>query len=217
MQPITVPDGAIILDTNTKLTRAVMQAVAAYEDPDGRRVFGIERYASLYKIDTARDADPDEANMILEYVEAFGMVQHCLAPPSGASVWTASVEEGALKGATAKAHADLVGYPNPSHLSYDNEDCDGDVAGEIGAWTMELAVRTPCLYTGYAPGLSTLGLWKLPTIHLYWGAAGSWGPTHCGVAMRQQYPAIRIGGVEFDWNLAKADALGRRLVLATKD
>lgn len=215
MASITVPDDALILDTDMKLTTSVLQEVAAYRDPVGRSVFGIMRYVSLYKIDTAQDIDPYEANDIVSFVPGLGLVQHCLAPPSGAKVWTASAAQGLLKGRTAKAHADLVGYPGGSMLSYDNEDCDGDVAGEIGAWVNEIATRPPLLYTGFSPGLTPDGLWRLPTIHCYWGAAGYWGPTHCGVAMRQHYPPIKIGGVEFDWNVAKADKMGRRILLAT--
>jgi hypothetical protein len=121
-----------------------------------------------------------------------------------------------MKGQVAKRHADLVGYPSDSMLSYDNEDCDGDVRGEIDAWIEKIA-RPPLLYTGFCPGLTEEQLWELPTVHCYWGAAGTWGPTHCGVAMRQHYsnPPLIIGGVEFDWNVASADALGRRVVLAT--
>ena len=211
---IIVPDDALVLDTDSKLTVATLREVAAYRDARGRPVFAIIRYVSLHKVNTTTDIDPDEAGWIVEAVPALGLVQHCLAPPPGATVWTASAAQGLLKGQTAKAHADLVGYPGESMLSYDNEDCDGDVAGEIGAWVDAIATRPPLLYTGYAPGLTSAQLWALRTIHCYWGAAGDWGPTHCGVAMRQQYPPVTIGGVQFDRNVAKADKLGRRIIFA---
>lgn len=216
MKSIEVPDGSLILDTDSKLTPAVIKAVAAYRDPQGRSVFGVERYVSIYQVNTLRDIDPNEAACILDMLPALGLVQHCLAAPPGKKVWTAVADLGTVKGQIAKKHADLVEYPSDSMLSYDNEDCDGDVAGEIGNWVSEIG-RPPLLYTGFAPGLTSEELWELPTVHCYWGAAGTWGPTHCGVAMRQHYPGIVIGGVEFDWNIAQADALGRRVVLATAD
>jgi hypothetical protein len=214
MKSIVVPDGSLVLDTNAKLTAAVLAAVAAYRDADGRSVFGIERYVSLYTINTREDIDPVEADMILDHVPALGLVQHCLAAPPGKTVWTASVAQGLKKGQTAKQHADLVLYPDDSQLSYDNEDCDGDVSGEINTWVDQIA-RPPLLYTGFAPGLTEQELYDLPDVHCYWGAAGAWNVAVCGVAMRQHYPAIVIGDIEFDVNIATADKLGRRVVLAT--
>jgi hypothetical protein len=216
MRPIEVPDGSLVLDTNQKLTATVLADVAAYRDKEGRSVFGIERYVSLYTINTHGDIDPVEAGLILSHVPALGLVQHCLEPPKGKTVWTASVADGVKKGQTAKSHADLVAYPSDSQLSYDNEDCDGDVSGEINAWVNQIA-RPPLLYTGFAPGLTEQELYDLPDVHCYWGAFGAWNVAVCGVAMRQGYPAITIGGVEFDVNIATADKLGRRVVLATAD
>jgi len=216
MKSIEIPDGSLILDTNSPLSDAVLKAVAAYRDPEGRPVFGIARYVSLYKINLTTDISPAESRRILAHVPALGLVQHCLAAVPPSKTWTAVASLGTLKGQTAKRHADLVDYPSDSMLAYDNEDCTGDVKGEITAWVEQIA-RPPLLYTGYAPGLTPEELWLLDSIHCYWGAAGNWGPTECGVAMRQHYPPITIGGVEFDWNIASADALGRRVVLATAD
>ena len=215
MKPIEVPDNSLVLDTDVPLSDAVLEEVAAYRDSEGRSVFAIIRYVSLYKINPVWDISLAEAGRILAHVPALGLVQHCLAAQPPAKGWTAAPKNGALKGAIAKQHADLVGYPSDSHLSYDDEDVSsGDIAGEISQWCAAIA-RPPCLYVGFAPGLSPDELWELPEIHIYWGAAGNWGPSTCGVAMRQHYPEIHIGHVPFDWNLATADKRGRRLVLAT--
>ena len=215
MRSFEIPDGSILIDTDSKLSDAVLDAVLAYRDPEGRSVAGIFRYVSLYQIDFARDIDPLEAARITSRGLALGLIQHCLAAPPGKSGWTPSGQLGAAQGVTAARHANLVGYPTDAHLGFDDEDVEGgDIETHIAQWVEKVAPWPPLLYTGFAPGLSPEGLWLLPTIHLYWGAAGNWGPAVCGVACRQRYPSITIGGVSFDWNLASADAKGRRIRMA---
>jgi hypothetical protein len=214
MRSLVVPDGALLLDCDTKLSAAVLSEVAAYRSPQGRPVFGIERYVSIETIDLGRDIDPLEAQRILGAVPALGLIQHCLSAPAGQPTWTGSPARGAAAGAVAAQHADLVDYAADAMLGYDNEDCSGDAAGDIDAWCRAQS-RPPLLYTGYAPGLTPQQLWERPMVHCYWGAPGAWSVAQCGVAMRQHYPGIVIGGVTFDWSLASADLLGRRVVLAT--
>lgn len=213
MKSFIVPDGTLLLDTNSKIFPHVIPSLLAFRDSAGRKIGGIIRYVSLYQVNTRGDIDPIEAQLIIDNFECLGLVQHCLAPPPGKKVWTAVASLGVLKGQTAKKHADLVGYPSDSMLSYDNEDCEGDVAGEIDAWIAQIA-RPSLLYTGFCPGLTEQQLYER-NADAYWGAAGAWDVATSGVAMRQHYPEITIGGVSFDWNLATADKLGRRIVLAT--
>lgn len=216
MQPIVVPDGALVLDTDTKLTVADLEEVAMYVDPEGRRVFGIERYVSLGDPNFEADIDPVEAGNILTYVKALGLVQHCLAAPPGSRGWTASSALGAAQGAAAARHADLVGYVQAAMLAPDNEDiASGDAVGWANAWAIA-STWTTLLYTGFSPGMTPQQLYDLPDYHCYWGAAGAWDVAVCGVAMRQQAPSIKIGRVTYDVNIAQADRLGRRIVLATK-
>ena len=213
MQSIEVPDGSLLLDTDGKITAALLASLKG-QLIGGRPIWGFIRYVSLYKVDTIRDVSPDEANLIIDNGYGFGLVQHCLAAPPGRGGWTASPQLGAAKGATAKAHADRVGYPTDSMLTYDNEDVEsGDIAGEIGQWVSAIGPRPPLLYTGYSPGLTSRQLWALPEIHCYGGAAGSWDVDECGVAMRQGQ-TITLHGVEFDPNIAQADHRGRRVVFA---
>jgi hypothetical protein len=214
MKSIVVPDGSVLLDTDGKITAAHIAAIKAYRYK-GTPVAGIIRYVSLYQVSTGFDIDPAEAQLLLDNFEILGLVQHCLQAATGSTGWTASVALGGVKGAIAKKHADLVGYPTDSMVAYDDEDvADGDIAGEIGAWVANLG-RPPLLYTGFQPGLTPQQLWELPSVHCYWGAAGDWTVAECGVAMRQQYPSVNIGGVLFDVNVASADQKGRRVVFAT--
>lgn len=213
MKSVVIPDGTLILDTDEHITPAMIAKIKAYTW-NGKSVAGLIRYVSLYNVNTNGDISPDEASLIVDNFEYFGLVQHCLEAPKGSSTWTASSQMGALKGLTAKKHADLVGYPSDSMLAYDNEDCSGDVAGEINAWVANSG-RPPLLYTGYAPGLTEQQLYEeLPNVHCYWGAWGIWNVAVRGIAMRQQRQ-VEIGGIYFDPNVANADHLGGRVVLAT--
>ena len=218
MKSIVIPDGTLLLDTSEKLTPALIAKIKAFRYlHDGVELApaGILRYLSLHKINTAYDISPDEASMILDNFEYLGVVQHCLAAPPGKTGWTASVEEGALKGTTAAAHADLIGYPSDAMGGYDDEDVsEGDIAGEIGQWCTKFAPRPTLLYVGFAAGLNSAQLWELPNVHAYWSDAGHRSVDNCGV-MLQQLPQVSVGGVYFDPNIANADKLGRRVVLAT--
>lgn len=220
MKSASIPDGTILLDTDGKITPAVLKAILAYRYELASGVLvpvgGIIRYASLFTINTTQDASPAEANMILGELPYFGMVQHCLAAPEGRTGWMASAAEGTKKGATAHAHADLVEYPTDSHLAYDDEDVeDGDISAEIEAWSEAIDPRPACNYVGYASGLTAEGQWLLSTVHVYWGAPGPWDVATCGFALRQQLKPVTIGGMQFDVNIASADKLGRRIILAT--
>lgn len=213
MKSIIVPDGSLLLDTTARITPAMISAIKAYRW-NGLSVAGIIRYVSLYSINTNYDISPDEANLIVGEFEIFGLVQHCLAAPRGQATWTASAQLGALKGLTAKKHADLVIYPNDSMLTYDNEDVSGPAADEINVWVGNIG-RPPLLYTGFCPGMTEQQLFDdLPDVHCYWGAAGAWNVAERGVAMRQ-HQTITIGGVEYDPNVANADNKGGRIVFAT--
>lgn len=220
MQSFVVPDGSILLDTSGKITPHMIPALKAWRVPSGhlagQPAIGVIRYVSLYQVNQVTDIDPVEAALILDNFDCFGLVQHCLAAPHGQRGWTASPQLGALKGVVAKKHADLLAYPDDSMVAYDDEDViGGDIAGEIDKWVDGLGGRPPLLYTGFSPGLTSHQLWELPTIHCYWGAPGPWDVDVCGVAMRQQYPSVTIGGMFFDVNVASADAKGRRVVFAT--
>ena len=213
MKSIIVPDGSLLLDTTEKITAAMIPTIKAYRY-NGKAVDGIIRYVSLYNVNTNYDISIDEAQLIVDNFEIFGLVQHCLAAPKGKATWTASAQLGSLKGLTAKRHADLVLYPDDSMLTYDNEDVSGPAADEINAWVANVG-RPPLLYTGFCPGMTEQELYEaLPDVHCYWGAAGAWNVAVRGVAMRQHQTVV-IGGVGYDPNIAEADKLGGRIVFAT--
>lgn len=212
MKSIVVADGVVLVDTIAKITSAHVQAIKAYRY-NGKPVDGIIRYVSLYNVNVSYDIDPDEAQLIVDNFQYFGLVQHCLRPQTGQSTWVANAQLGALKGATAKKHADLVGYPDDSMLGYDDEDVSGPIASEIDAWVDSIG-RPPLLYTGFCPGMTEQELYELPTVHCYWGAAGAWNVATRGIAMRQ-HQTITIDGVEYDPDVAEADKLGGRVVFAT--
>jgi len=213
MKSSVVFDGALLLDTTAKITPARVQAIKAYRQ-NGKPVDGIIRYVSLYSVNENYDIDPNEAQLIIDNFQYFGLVQHCLRAQTGQATWLASAQLGALKGATAKKHADLVGYPDDSMLAYDDEDVSGPIAEEIDAWVDHIE-RPALLYTGFCPGLSEEQLYAdLPNVHCYWGAAGAWNVAVRGIAMRQ-HQTITIDGVEYDPDVAGADKLGGRVVFAT--
>jgi hypothetical protein len=212
MKSAVVFDGAVLLDTTAKITPAHVQQIKAYRY-NGKPIDGLIRYVSLYKVNESYDIDPNEAQLIIDNFQYFGLVQHCLRPQTGQATWTANAQLGALKGATAKKHADLVLYPDDSMLAYDDEDVSGDIAGEIDQW-VENIKRPPLLYTGFCPGMTEQELYNLPTVHCYWGAAGAWNVAVRGIAMRQ-HQTITIDGVEYDPDVASADNLGGRVVFAT--
>jgi hypothetical protein len=213
MKSAVVFDGAILLDTDEKITPARVQQIKAYRY-GGKPVDGIIRYVSLYNVNENYDIDPGEAQLIIDNFQYFGLVQHCLAAPKGQATWTASAQLGALKGATAKKHADLVGYPDDSMLAYDDEDVSGDIIGEINAWAASVA-RPSLLYTGFCPGATEQELYEqLANVHCYWGAAGAWNVAVRGIAMRQM-ESVFIDGIAYDPNVADADKLGGRVVFAT--
>jgi hypothetical protein len=213
MKSVVVADGSVLLDTTERITAAMLPAIKAYRF-NGQPVAGILRYVSLYQVNENYDISPDESQLIVDNFQYFGLVQHCLRAQTGKSTWTASPQLGALKGLTAKGHADLVLYPDDSMLAYDDEDVSGDIIGEINAWAANVG-RPSLVYTGYAPGMTEQELYDaLPDVHAYWGAAGAWDVAVRGVCMRQHQTVV-IGGVGFDPNIASADKLGGRAVLAT--
>jgi hypothetical protein len=218
VKSVVVPDGALVLDTSSKLTAATIAEVVKYVGPNGQKPFGIFRYVSLYQVDFTHDIDPLEAARITGAGLALGLVQHCLAAPPGEKGWTATAQLGSIQGTCAGKHANLVGYPRDSMLAPDDEDIEaGDAVGWANAWEESANWDADLLYTGFAPGMTPEELYELPQFHCYWGAAGAWDVAVCGVAMRQHYPSVEIGGVAFDWNIASADKLGRRVVMATGD
>lgn len=212
--PAAAPDGAIILDTDTKLTLARLRAIdEALAEP----VWGIVRYVSVSKIDLGADIDPVEAEIITTFqgkhiiTPALGLVQHALEPG-----WTASPILGTAMGALAAEHASLVGYTGD--LFFDDEGAGSvgpPVAAVLDAWGLAVVqVASAGLYIGYDPGLDPDELWARPSFHVYWGAAGPWTVDNCGVAMRQELPKL-VGGTMCDRNVAQADKMGRRVVLAS--
>jgi hypothetical protein len=218
VKSIVVPDDSLILDCNTKLTAATLAEVVKYVGPNGKKPFGIFRYTSLYKIDFTHDIDPLEAQRITGNGLALGLVQHVLAAPPGEKGWTATAQLGSVQGTTAAKHAGLVGYPEDSMLGLDDEDIEaGDAVGWANAWVEAAEPWPTLLYTGFSAGMTPEELYELPGIHAYWGAAGEWNVATRGVCCRQHYPSVEIGGVAFDWNIASADKLGGRLVLACAD
>lgn len=208
--PVDVPDGALVIDTNTKLTAYRIEQLRRAAGAFNLTIFGFIRYVSLGEPDLAHDISPDEAELIVGGNEfALGLVQHAFAEG-----WMAMSHIGESCGKNAAAHASLVGYPQESHLFADQEGC-GSVGAPVSQYCESWAKNwaSPGLYIGYQPGLTPDELWELPSFHIYWGAAGEWTVSECGVAMRQHVQE-NFGGTFIDRNTPKADALGRRIVLA---
>jgi hypothetical protein len=214
MKSVVVPDGSILLDTSQKLTASVIAAVKKMGTWNGMPIVGFIRYVSLYTINTNYDISTPESDLVLGSGYYLGLVQHCLEAPKGHTGWTASVQQGQLKGQTANNHANLIVYPSDSMLGYDDEDVEsGDIAGEITTWVEQISPRPPLAYVGFAAGLNSAQLWALPSVHGYWKDAGPREVDNCGFMLEQQ-AQISIGGMPFDPNIARADKLGRRVVFA---
>lgn len=131
------------------------------------------------------------------------LVQHCR---SGA--WVASAGQGAADGAHAAEYAAAQDYPDDCHLAPDDEDLKNPGPNAIAHFTAWCAQwRTPCLYEGYAPGMTPEQEYELPDVSAYWGAYGPWGVATRGVRCRQLLQIVHAG-VQVDPDHAMPDAMG---------
>lgn len=131
------------------------------------------------------------------------MVQHC----RGGS-WVASEEQGAADGQHAAEYAAAQGYPDDCHLAADDEAVRNpgpDAIAHFRAWCAQW--KTPCLYEGFAPGMTAQQLYELPDVDAYWGAYGPWNVATRGVRCRQGLQIVHCG-VGVDPDHAAPDALG---------
>jgi hypothetical protein len=131
------------------------------------------------------------------------MVQHCRA-----GAWTASEAQGKADGQHAAEYGAAHGYPDDCHLAADDESVRNpgpDAIAHFNAWTEQ--PKTPCLYEGFAPGMTPNQLYSLPSVSAYWGAYGPWNVSVRGVRCRQGRQIVHCGvGVDPDY--AAPDNLG---------
>lgn len=132
-----------------------------------------------------------------------GIVQHCRG-----GMWVASADEGAADGQHAGEYASAQGYTDDCHLAPDDEAIKNpgpDAIAHFTAWCSKW--KTPCLYEGFAPGMSAQQEYELPDVFAYWGALGPWNVATRGVRCRQGATIVHCG-VSIDPDHATPDAMG---------
>jgi hypothetical protein len=195
------------LDSDTPLSDAVLDLIAA-----GGYV-GVFRYCPLPGNNPLYDISRGELERILAKGLQLSLVQH-VRGTLPRYLWRPADHDGAADAHHAAGHALGCGFPIGAHLAQDLEACDGRTMGpEIEKYCTDWGNSCKAsglihrLYVGYAVPLSAQELYELPTPNSYWSDMGD---RH--VAVRgfdtKQGASLTLGGVEFDSDEVKADALG---------
>lgn len=209
--------GARGIDTDSRLTAAVAQAIAAWRDPaDGTGIEFVLRYlplsgqanlASKDYLDAMELADITQAGLLV------GAIQHVRESP-----WSPSGVRGSADGLAAVAAARAAGLPSGMTISYDMEgparsagvqailDYDGE-----HSTVLRSSGFIPGGYFGYDVPLTASQMWGLGVerYHRAGGAAPP-DPLHCGYCLRQLLPFNQeLCGIRVDFDVAQPDGLGR--------
>ena len=131
------------------------------------------------------------------------IVQHCRK-----GSWTASDEQGAADGQHAAEYAAAQDYTDDCHLAPDDESLKNpgpDAIAHFTAWCSKWT--SPCVYEGFAPGMTPDQEYDLPDVTAYWGAYGPWNVSKRGVRCRQGITIVHAG-VSLDPDHASPDNFG---------
>jgi hypothetical protein len=203
-----VPAGALLIDTDTRLTPELIAAIRAAR-PD---IGGVIRYVSLVHPGVAGDIDAAEALAIATAGWGLMLVQHC--PYS----FLPSISLGEAYGTAAANNALAAGYPRRASLWVDWENYAAAGAAGI-AYLNEWSGIVGALgfLDGVYPAFGQGGVTPLASDELYWGLGTTryWQPASAdapvpavrGPCMRQQLPTM-IAGVAVDLDIVEADARG---------
>lgn len=155
---------------------------------------------------------PTEAQAILGAGLAIVPVQH--VRPAG---WMPTAAMGKEDGMAAAKNAAAVGCPAGVCVWLDLEGVSpeaapADVIGYCQAWYAQVLAPgfVPSVYVGASPGLDAEDLyWELDFEH-YWHSGSSSAPVPVihGAQIVQTIDGDRLGGVSFDSNVVRADAMG---------
>lgn len=152
------------------------------------------------------DASTDRLRAACDAGLYVGLVQHCRA-----GSWVASAQTGQLDGQRAGEYAALVGYPKDAHVAMDDESVKNpgpDAIAHVKAWCDAVTVGgLPCVYEGFAPGLTPEQEYEVPNVNRYWGAYGPWNVAKRGVCCRQSLQ-VTVAGIGVDPDQAFPDQLG---------
>lgn len=214
MRVVPIPFGAKILDTDTKLTPAMIKALLALVDAQGRPlgIAGFGRYVSIGS-PSKMDLDPDEVKAITDAGAGVYGIQHVRY-----GGWLPSAQMGVQDGHAAASNmayasllsgctcaCDLEGVAPGSDPSLTSDWANG--------WWTSAQAFTPELYVGDQNNLNAAQLFAL-RFHLYWGS-GSIVPTpaHRGFWKWQVPPldqtlATPLGPFKYDLNIVGRDRLG---------
>jgi len=209
--PATAPDGANVIDTDTKLTDAMLDAICAATWED-RHVAAIGRYVGLQQ-NGAGDIDHDELERIVGHGLGCWLIQHVRYPG-----WAPTQQLGVADGQAARRNAELVGYPHGCNLVLDLEGVrpgtpDEQVADYCDAWANAVIdAFGSTLYVGYAAVLGPSQLYARPNFHSYARDIGPRSVTNRGFQWVQTAEDIVLEGVKVDLGRVMQDALGGNLV-----
>ena len=199
-------------DTNTKLNAKTAQNLTRAPLPNGNVSKFCWRYVSLSN-PLPGDLDIEERDAILNAGLTLLLVQHVNYPG-----WFAAATLGSSHGQAAAAHAKLVEYPQGAHLACDlegvnDESTPAQVIDYVNGWCRAViaAGYLPCLYVGYACGLTPQQLWELPLVSRYWSDFGKRNVANRGFTCVQS-PQVTVAGVQVDPDHAMPDKLGGCLV-----
>ena len=177
------------------------------------------RYAIRY-VPLDEVVDPDltaaEAETILGAGLALMAVQHVMEPG-----WMPTAALGTRFGGRAVGYLQGIGFPTGVNVWCDLE-CVGsaseqDVIDYCKSWYSAVAQAgyVPGLYVGYQPGLTDQQLYDLPFQH-YWAAynTNSSVPTR-GYQLVQSPAGSPVGGLSYDDDETRTDALGGQVLWLT--
>ena len=193
------------------LTDEQLRALAEATLPNGQPVKFLWMYVPLSGNRASHwDASADRMRAACDAGLIVMLVQHCRS-----GLWTASAELGQADGEEAGVYASDLGYPTDAYIALDDESVANTgkpVTDHLVAWceAVKFAGR-PCIYEGFSPGLSPSGLYGIPNVDRYWGAAGPWNVDKRGVCCRQFYPPVKVAGIVCDMDHAFPDKLGGTL------
>lgn len=218
---VSVAPNCLLLDTDTKLTKALLDACANatlvwQAGGEAEPVRGFARYLTLHSPESLRDLTADELALILGHDGyqggGFGFfpVQHVLEPG-----WFASAQRGADLGGAAAENAQKIGILSSCSVAFDAEGVGNpgpQMVACLQAWAAEIAkVWSPVEYVGFDNGETPdQHYYSQPDVHLYWKAPGPWAVSKRSFAIYQGGQVV-IGGAAFDKDKVGADNLGGRL------
>jgi hypothetical protein len=210
-------------DLNTKLNGPMAARLAAAHvpaslDPATPPIGFVARYVSLGQQQQG-DLSIPETEAILASGLALFAVQHCRSSQGGAG-WETSGARGASDGHWAALNAAGAGLITGIGITVvlDLEDVAQSTWGaptmeHATEWCRQVAIGgfVPCVYVGFACGLSAEQLYEIPTCRRYWSDFGPRAVATRGFAMKQHQQTI-IAGIQVDPDFAFEDQLGGTLV-----